>query len=192
MVADIKKNAFKKIYLYLEKRKVSKILEELNIENYHINDDLSVDVNGSVNISEENITKIPVQFNFINGDFDCGYNLLSTLKGVPKNISGNFICCNNNLFDMEYSPEVVGGSCDYSNNNITSLLNSPKNIGTYLNVYKNNLLSLKNNIEELNNIIISDKYNYPINLTLKELNSIENIVDHPLLQKNKNRQMKLS
>jgi len=67
-------------------------LEQMGIENYTINDDGTVDVDGDVNISNKNLTEIPIQFGKVNGNFWCNNNELTTLKGVPRIVGGIFSC----------------------------------------------------------------------------------------------------
>lgn len=74
-------------------------LDEYGVKNYTINDDFTIDVNGDVNLEGKDISEFPVhiQFGTIKGDFDCSFNQLTSLKGVPKKIEGNFDCNFNQL-----------------------------------------------------------------------------------------------
>lgn len=62
------------------------IIEWLNdycIENYTINDDLTVDVNEYICLQYTNISLLPIQFGVINNSFYCRNNSnLKSLKGV--------------------------------------------------------------------------------------------------------------
>ena len=95
---------------------ISLICEKYGIENYTINDDRSIDVNGDVDLYYMELTELPLVFNRVNGYFRCSYNKLTTLEGCPKWISGNFSCVGNNLTSLEFSPDYVGGSfwCQYN------------------------------------------------------------------------------
>ena len=46
-------------------------LKSYNVENYTINDDLSVDVSGVVDLSGKSLIMIPVKFRNVSGNFDC-------------------------------------------------------------------------------------------------------------------------
>jgi hypothetical protein len=96
-------------------------LKKYNIKNYTINDDLTVDVNGSVYISNTSLKEIPIQFNIVNGVFDCSHNELTSLKGCPKEVNGSFYCYNNKLTSLESGPTEVRGNFDCDNNELTSL-----------------------------------------------------------------------
>jgi len=91
------------------------------IRNYQINDDGSIDVNGSVNLDSRNLKQLPITFNEVNGYFTCGQNKLTTLYGFPKKTWG-FSCHSNKITSLEHSPKIVVGDflCVW-NNYITSL-----------------------------------------------------------------------
>ena len=88
----------------LTKDEIEFFLKEHNIKNFTINSDLTVDVNGSVDLSNKGLTAIPVSFRNIKGWFDVSNNQLTTLKGCPKNVGGNFDCSNNQLTTLEGCP----------------------------------------------------------------------------------------
>ena len=88
---------------------IHKICKEYGIENYTINPDGSIDVDGDVNLYNEWLDELPVKFNHVSGNFYCGDNNLTTLEGSPKSVGGNFGCSWNNLTTLEGSPKSVGG-----------------------------------------------------------------------------------
>jgi hypothetical protein len=75
-----------------------------------INDDGSIDVDGSVNISSRNLTKIPFKFRNVSGDFYCNHNKLKSLDGAPITVGDNFSCGCNHLTTLDGAPNIVGGS----------------------------------------------------------------------------------
>ena len=95
---------------------ISLICKKYKIENYTVNDDGSIDVNGSVDLSWCKLTELPLRFNKVTGYFDCSNNNLTTLKGCPKWIGGWFSCHDNQLTSLEFSPDYVGDyfSCSYN------------------------------------------------------------------------------
>lgn len=106
---------------------IKNFCEKYNITNYTINDDLSIDVDGNVDI-EYNIfgdiivlDEIPIKFNKVTGWFQCDNNNLTTLKNCPTYVGKNFSCDENNLTSLEHSPEFVGGSFDCYFNPLESL-----------------------------------------------------------------------
>jgi len=74
-----------------------------------INPDGSVDVNGYVDTSGMNLTKIPVKFGRVSGYFSCSSNLLTSLEFAPSEVGGWFDCSENNLTSLEGAPSEVGG-----------------------------------------------------------------------------------
>lgn len=122
---------------------ISQWLDKYEVKNYTINDDLTVDVLGDVDISENNLKKIPVQFGKVIGSFDCSDNSLASLKGCPKEVEGKFICRENLLTSLEYAPEKVGNYFTCANNFITSLEHSPVIIYGNFDCSVNQLKSLK-------------------------------------------------
>ena len=53
------------------------------------NDDGSYDYNGTVYLFSRKLTKIPIKFNNITGDFNCNMNKLTTLENCPKKLLEN-------------------------------------------------------------------------------------------------------
>jgi hypothetical protein len=95
-----------------------------NINDYQIRDDVSIDVNGGVNLWRTlgGLEQLLLTFNEVRGDFDCDNNNLTTLEGCPKEISGDFNCSRNKITSLEHSPIIVNVNflC-WGNDYITSL-----------------------------------------------------------------------
>ena len=105
------------------------ICEKYDIENYTINEDGSVDVDGSVRLSSKGLSKLPLRFGTVTGDFDIEYNQLTSLEGCPKEIELNFCCFGNQLTSFKGGPSKVGGYVDAGNNEIESLDYAPLEVG---------------------------------------------------------------
>jgi len=84
-----------------------------------------------------------VKFGYVNGDFDCSNNELTSLEGAPRSVEGLFNCANNKLTSLEGAPRKVD-NFNCSGNLLTSLEGGPDrvSIGKY-KCSKNNLTSLK-------------------------------------------------
>jgi hypothetical protein len=95
---------------------IDSICKKYNIENYTINSDGTVDVNGDVDLSSKGLTKLPLKFGKVTGDFDCYNNKLTTLEGGPREVGGYFCCNYNQLTTLENGPQEVGGDFDCYNN----------------------------------------------------------------------------
>jgi hypothetical protein len=98
---------------------ISLICKKYKITNYTINPDGSIDVNGDVDLSYENLTELPLTFNKVTGNFHCHFNNLTSLKGCPKWVGGYFYCNYNYLTSLEFSPDYVGGFFNCSGNQLT-------------------------------------------------------------------------
>jgi hypothetical protein len=109
------------------KEEIQAWLDKMKIENYIINDDLTVDVDGNVSIGERDLIRIPVQFGVIKGWFDCSSNKLKSLQGSPKDCNHVFDCSHNELTSLEFIPQNCKRVICYWNDELTSLEGAPKN-----------------------------------------------------------------
>jgi len=125
------------------KEDVEEVLELYKIENYTINDDLTVDVDGDVVLVFKNLTMMPVKFGKVGDHFYCANNQLTSLVGSPKEVGGSFECYGNELTSLKGAPREVGGSFFSANNQLTSLKGSPREVGGDFYCYNNQLTSLK-------------------------------------------------
>ena len=76
---------------------IDSICRRYGIENYTINPDGSIDVDGNVDLSMKKLTKLPLKFNKVSGFFNCSSSQLITLEGCPKEVGGSFYCEYNKL-----------------------------------------------------------------------------------------------
>lgn len=106
---------------------INRWLRKHGITNFSILKDHSVDVNEDVRLSNklDNLLKLPLKFNNVDGNFDISNNELISLEGSPSKVSGNFHCFNNEISSLKGSPKEVGGSFIVLKNNISSLKYSP-------------------------------------------------------------------
>jgi len=129
--------------------KVFKEIEKYKIENYTFNDDLSIDVNGNVDLSYMGLTKISIVFRNVSGDFDCSNNKLTSLLGCPKTVLGYLNCSFNNLTSLEGGSGTVGGNFHCYNNKLTSLEGGPGAVGVNFICSSNKLVSLEGSPETI-------------------------------------------
>ena len=103
-----------------KKQKIKVWLDDMGVENYIINDDYTIDINGPLNfisrgrveLHDHEMLQLPdfIQFNKIDGYFNISNNKLISLKGCPKIVTNNFWCSRNDLDTLEYCLKIVGGS----------------------------------------------------------------------------------
>jgi hypothetical protein len=114
----------------------------INIGTYTIreNDDL-IDVNGDVKICNKELTRLPLKFGNVYGDFLC-HSKLTSLRGSPTYVAGDFNCYGNQLTSLKHGPAQVGGDYTCPENVLTSLKGSPTIINGNFNCFLNQLKSL--------------------------------------------------
>ena len=122
---------------------IHKICKEYGIENYTINTDGTIDVVGNVNLFSKRLTKLPLKFRNVSGDFRCSYNKLTTLEGAPISVGGNFSCRDNKLTTLEGAPQSVSGNFYCDNNELTTLVGAPISVGGDFDCEKNKLTTLE-------------------------------------------------
>ncbi len=104
-------------------------LDKYGVENYTINDDLTVDVAGGVLLNKKELTAIDVKFNLVQGHFNCSNNKLSSLEGCPEKINGNFDCSKNLLNSLEFGPKKISGGYTFSESDINNFEFIPEYCG---------------------------------------------------------------
>jgi hypothetical protein len=100
---------------------VTQICDKYEIEGWTLNSKGSVDVDGWVNLDNKSLTRLPLRFGEISGDFMCSRNYLITLEGSPQEVGGDFSCSHNQLTSLEGAPKEVGESFHCFSNQLTSL-----------------------------------------------------------------------
>jgi hypothetical protein len=132
-----------KLFESMTEIEVEKICKKYKIENWTLNPDGTVDVNGNVDLACERLSKLPLKFGQVTGSFYCSHNQLTSLEGCPTEIGGIFLCHNNQLTSLKGCPtEIAGDFCCY-NNKLTSLEGCPTEIGRNFYCWRNQLTSLK-------------------------------------------------
>ena len=134
----------KKYKIFESNTEIDTICKKYNIVNYTINSDNSVDVDGDVNLWDKKLKLIPLNFNIVNGYFDCGNNNLTSLKGCPVRVGNGFYCHRNKLTSLQYSPQYMENgdfSCGW--NKIESLQYCTELIRSYFSCSYNKLTSLE-------------------------------------------------
>jgi hypothetical protein len=107
----------RKYKLFESNTEIDKICLKYDIKNYTINSDNSVDVDGNVYFWDKKLKSIPLNFNIVNGYFDCSWNYLISLKGCPVRVGDGFYCYYNNLTSLQYSPQYMENGDFYCGSN---------------------------------------------------------------------------
>jgi hypothetical protein len=131
------------------KPEIMQWLYDVGIENYTINEDLTVDVDDNVNFLNNELENIPIQFGIINGNFSISGHSLTSLKGSPYKVNGYFDCSYNNIQSLKYCPREIGGVFFCSHNFIKSLQDGPEIVHGKFKCYGNPIESLNKFITQL-------------------------------------------
>lgn len=106
--------------------RIHTLCEKYEIYDYIINSDKSIDVIGDVNLKNLNLTKLPLNFNKVTGNFNISGNKLKTLEGCPSEIGGYFQCKYNPIRNLDNCPKKVGGGFILEGTELTTLIGCPK------------------------------------------------------------------
>ena len=188
------------------KEEVIEVCRNYQIYNYTINDDLSIDVNGSIGLYNKNLEHLPLKFNYVDGDFYChdnnleslegspqtvgggfycAYNKLKSLEGCPQTVEEDFECSFNGLKSLEGCPQTVEGNFYCSHNELKSLEGSPRTVGGHFDCYENELKDLEYIPEVSGNVYIKKNPVYLLLYTfIKNADSfmIEDFIDYEIVR----------
>lgn len=139
-----------KLFENFNEKSIADICKRYRIDDYTINQDGSIDVDGNVDLSkvgqhynQHQLKKLPLKFRKVLGDFNCSSNELTSLEGCPEYIGENFFCYKNEITNFKHCPKYVGGMFSASTNKLTSLEGCPEIINGNFNVMYNKLTSLE-------------------------------------------------
>jgi hypothetical protein len=132
-----------KLFESYKESDIAKICKKYGIENWSINSDGLVDVDGKVFLFDRGLTKLPLSFGYVSGNFSCGENKLTNLAGCPKSVGKGFYCYGNELTSLEGCPQEVVGDFFCWNNKLTSLEGCPREVGGNFRCQINRLKSLQ-------------------------------------------------
>ena len=131
----------KYLKLYENFDNIENICRRYDITHYLINQDGSIDVSESVDLSIRQLRSIPLKFNKVIGEFICAHNYLTTLKGSPRWVRDDCSFMNNNLSTLKGITPVIGGSLMVGGNRLKKINYLPDFKGS-LHIGSNYLTSL--------------------------------------------------
>jgi hypothetical protein len=154
---EVIKHIYKPVVAISNKEDISRWLNSHNIKKFKILEDNSIDVEGDVKLSNalENLQKLPISFNTVNGNFDISDNVLTSLEGSPQKVTGDFIAYKNEIYSLKGGPKEVGKNFVILKNNIRSLAKSPSVVGDDFICSHNPLTSLEGLINVSGSIFTS-------------------------------------
>ena len=108
-----------------------------------------VDVGGDFDCSEQGLRDFKgVRFGVVEGDFRCGFNLITSLNGAPLEVGGGFYCNHNQLTTMDGCPRKIGDRIVCSHNRLVSVDGVPQELSFFDCAY-NRLTTLVGGPQEI-------------------------------------------
>ena len=185
-----------KLYESFDKKDMSfytNICNKYSINNYIVNDDGSINVDGNVNFYQTKQSELPLNFGEVTGDFYCSYNKLTSLEGSPASVGGGFYCSYNKLTSLEGCPVSVGEHFDCSDNKITSLKGCPDKIHHNLMCCNNKITSFEGCPKYLSGYFYCDGNPiYHIWKLFTDYNKVELFNDYDIIRENSKVDLSLS
>jgi hypothetical protein len=105
--------------------------------------EIKPDENGNINCSYKQLTTLRGAPQKVNGSFNCYGNKLTTLEGAPQKVNGDFNCYNNQLTTLEGAPREIGGDFACSENKLTTLKGCPQEVYRHFTCSDNKLTTLE-------------------------------------------------
>jgi len=134
----------------VNKEEIAVTMRDLDIQDFIIHDDGTVDVATSVDIGFLNLKRLPVVFGRIRGDFNCSNNQLESLEGAPRSVGLSFFCHNNHLASLAHAPLEVGKSFVCKANRLKNLEGVPLQINGSFDCSENQIATLVGGPEAVN------------------------------------------
>lgn len=165
--------------LYKNKTQIEQQLNLWNISNFSIKHDLSVDVEGNVDISCRNLYHIPINFNVVTGTFFCSHNNLLSLEGSPKEVRSLY-CLKNQLESLKGLSPILS-FLDCQHNKITSLKECPLSIQVlYCGNNKLTSIDLDPKIKSILKLIVNNNQITTFKDLKIEIKSLINFENNPI------------
>ena len=167
------------------REEVVEVCEKYEIENYIINDGLSIDVDGDVDLYKKKLEYLPLKFNYVGGTFNCSFNQLNILEGCPRTVVGDFFWDYNELKTLKGSPQTVDGRFSCYRNKLETLEGSPQTVGGDFYCVYNKLKDLEYFPEVSGRIDIEENTVYLLVYTfIKNADSfmIEDFIDYEIIR----------
>jgi hypothetical protein len=166
------------IPMYKNKTQIIAWLHKNKINDYSLNDDLSVNIKQTATIHINSSTCLPVHFKD-SYHFAIRLDNIETLKGVPKEVKGMFVLnMNSKLKNLKYLPKKIKEDLIIENfNNVDCLLDIKDTQFSFLEIYP------LSSIPELKDYRLPDGIKYKECYCFSYVSFINNVI--PLLEKRK-------
>lgn len=139
-----------------KKKPIDKWLDKMMINYYTINDDLTIDVDGSVDLNGKGLDQLPYKFGHITEYFTCERNFLSNMVNMPNTVGKDLYMDSNALTTLIGIPKVKGGTISFKHNELTSLEGLDPDFRGTINCRNNKLKNLDYLPNELESLVCED------------------------------------
>ena len=129
------------ILFWLEERKITVYNTLFSL--LPSNEGFIIEVADNINLSNFQMTHLPVQFGRVKGKFSCDNCKLETLKGAPHFVGGSFSCSWNRLETLEYAPATVGENFLCHHNMLKNFKHAPVIVPGRLGASVNHIATLE-------------------------------------------------
>lgn len=141
-------------------------LNNVHVKNYTIHDDLSVTLEETLDLSNKNLSFIPIDFKEIKGkNVNLSKNYLVRLPLLPKELD-NLNVSENRLEDLMGCPEIIHFYFNCESNNLLSLKGGPKTVGRQYFAQDNMIQNYQSSPEYVGMQLFIDLDDFPV---LKDL-----------------------
>tara|TARA_X000000368_G_scaffold101260_1_gene78094 strand:+ start:2195 stop:2932 length:738 start_codon:yes stop_codon:yes gene_type:complete len=124
--------------------------EKYRIYHYDIDEQGRINTSYSVSLSDLGLEELPVKFGIVNGSFNISNNNLTNLKGLPEIVDGVLSVNSNKLTSLEGCPKKVKYDMYLHENELTDLEHFPKRANGSVYLRDNKLTSLKGCARKVN------------------------------------------
>lgn len=174
----------KSFKLFESDSQIEMICEDLGIKNFKIVDGL-VNVDDNVYLNNRRLTKLPIKFGEVSGEFHCSNNRLISLDGCPKRVGEIFNCDYNELTSLKGGPNWVGGDFSCDSNSLTNLKGFPEKVGGNFWCQYNNIFDFRgigeNSLGVYNKFICRSNPIYEIYRLFEDSESIDLINEYGVI-----------
>lgn len=127
-----------------KKKAIDKWLDKMMINNYTINDDLTIDVDGTVNLDGKGLDSLPYKFGYVKDYFTCERNALQDMTNMPHTVGKDWHVSDNNIVSLVGMPKVLGKTINFKHNQVTSFEGIAPDFKETIDARDNHLKTLDN------------------------------------------------
>ena len=125
-----------------EEAAIREWLDKFGVKNYSVNGDMTVSVDGPLDLADKGLEEIPVKFSEVSGSVDVTSNRLKRIDWAPAKVNKDFDAWDNQIETLVGGPTEVVQSADFDGNQLADCHGAPKKVGGAFIVSRNPLKTL--------------------------------------------------